>query len=494
MRSCLTIIAIAIAIGAVVSLVGIARLRGLVRRAVQQAQRRSHGRQQRRRAEKIQRDLPASWKDDILKLDGIQDVIPGLVDTISFPEVNGPVVINGWEPETLAFGHINLVATTPKGRMLAKGDKKVVMLGTIVANNLGKNVGDTFDLIENQPVTVVGIFESFSVYDNGSIVMPLAEAQRVLDRADRITGYSIVLTPQGRNRIAEMRKEIEGLILILEGKDRIDTIRKELAQADLAPAVKTRLDKAWGEIAEEIHQTGFTPAIKDRIRTTEKEIQSIAVPAAKTQASSIPFAIKERIRKTSEELLKLDETRSVQALSVREHLNSLVELKLAKAMAWLTSAIALFIGLFGMMNTMVMSVHERTREIGILRAVGWRPRRVLRMVLFEAVALSQLGSLVGILGSFLILKLLTKVPMVNGMIEGRLNLAWPSGASSSPASSASRRHPARHPRRPPAPVGGAAARMMGWERQSPIGPGNGRRAARREPYGSGIRLAQHLLV
>jgi putative ABC transport system permease protein len=43
------------------------------------------------------------------------------------------------------------------------------------------------------------------------------------------------------------------------------------------------------------------------------------------------------------------------------------------------------------------------------------------MVLFEAVALSQLGSLVGILGSYFVLKVLTRVPLVNGLIEGKLN-------------------------------------------------------------------------
>src|SRR4029077_9808157 len=68
----------------------------------------------------------------------------------------------------------------------------------------------------------------------------------------------------------------------------------------------------------------------------------------------------------------------------REFVRSRPELQLAKGMAWLTSLIALLIGTFGMMNTMVMSIHERTREIGTLRAVGWRRGRVIRMVLSEA--------------------------------------------------------------------------------------------------------------
>jgi len=44
--------------------------------------------------------------------------------------------------------------------------------------------------------------------------------------------------------------------------------------------------------------------------------------------------------------------------------------KTFEAMNWGTSAIALLVGTFGVMNTMFMSVFERTREIGILIALG----------------------------------------------------------------------------------------------------------------------------
>jgi ABC-type antimicrobial peptide transport system permease subunit len=49
-----------------------------------------------------------------------------------------------------------------------------------------------------------------------------------------------------------------------------------------------------------------------------------------------------------------------------------------------------------MMNAMLMSVFERTQEIGVLRALGWRRGRVLRLIVGEALLLSVLSSLAGI--------------------------------------------------------------------------------------------------
>jgi putative ABC transport system permease protein len=64
------------------------------------------------------------------------------------------------------------------------------------------------------------------------------------------------------------------------------------------------------------------------------------------------------------------------------------------------SILAVGIGAIGVMNTMVMSVFERTREIGILRAVGWSGRRILRMIISESIFLCLVaavaGSLVGV--------------------------------------------------------------------------------------------------
>jgi putative ABC transport system permease protein len=58
---------------------------------------------------------------------------------------------------------------------------------------------------------------------------------------------------------------------------------------------------------------------------------------------------------------------------------------------------ALFIAVIGIMNTLALSIHERTREIGLLRAVGMTRTQVRRMIRWEAVTVALLGAVVGLL-------------------------------------------------------------------------------------------------
>jgi ABC-type antimicrobial peptide transport system permease subunit len=80
-----------------------------------------------------------------------------------------------------------------------------------------------------------------------------------------------------------------------------------------------------------------------------------------------------------------------------EFADGITDMQLFKASTWAISALALVVGGLGMTNTMVMSVFERTREIGVLRALGWRKPRVLGMIVRESVVLSLMGGIAGVL-------------------------------------------------------------------------------------------------
>ena len=60
------------------------------------------------------------------------------------------------------------------------------------------------------------------------------------------------------------------------------------------------------------------------------------------------------------------------------------------------TGLTMLVGGIVMMNAMLMSVFERTQEIGLLRALGWRRRRVVFMILVEALALSLFSGIAGV--------------------------------------------------------------------------------------------------
>ena len=57
---------------------------------------------------------------------------------------------------------------------------------------------------------------------------------------------------------------------------------------------------------------------------------------------------------------------------------------------------SVIISIFGIVNTLVLSVYERTREIGMLRAIGTTRRQMRRIVRYESVITSIIGGILGI--------------------------------------------------------------------------------------------------
>lgn len=86
------------------------------------------------------------------------------------------------------------------------------------------------------------------------------------------------------------------------------------------------------------------------------------------------------------------------------------------------AAISLVVGGIGIMNIMLVSVTERTREIGIRLAIGAVAREVLMQFLVEAVVLSCLGGLAGLVIAQLAIAILSPLMQVSWMFDAQINV------------------------------------------------------------------------
>ncbi len=94
-----------------------------------------------------------------------------------------------------------------------------------------------------------------------------------------------------------------------------------------------------------------------------------------------------------------------------------------RGMAWAASLVGLIMGLLIVFNTMLVAVLEKTREIGVLAAVGWSRRRILVLIMSESLLISALGGLAGIAIGYLGLQLLIMHPKLQGFVVVAPSLA-----------------------------------------------------------------------
>ncbi|HEY2840982.1 MAG TPA: ABC transporter permease [Pirellulales bacterium] len=324
-RSALTICGMAVAVSAVVALVGIADgfeqsflklFEGhdadiIVSRA--------------RSADRMASELDESLGPKIAAVSGVDKVEPVLFDTVALPELpTTPVVLQGLDPDSKSLVDLHLVA----GRAPTAQDHKAVMVGQMLAANLGKNVDDTIEIYEGEDCRIVGVYNGESTFENGAIILPLRELQRMLGQQGLVNIFNVTVQhPTTDEAVKKVVDELNGLHL------------------------------------------GIT------------------------------------------------------ALATKLYVASDPKIQGAKAMAWSTSAIALIVGAIGMLNTMIVSVFERTSEIGVLRAIGWRKSRIFRMILLESGILCVAGSVFGTLLALLMTFALSRAPATNGLISSRVSPA-----------------------------------------------------------------------
>ncbi len=93
-----------------------------------------------------------------------------------------------------------------------------------------------------------------------------------------------------------------------------------------------------------------------------------------------------------------------------------------KAVSLSISIIALVMGELGVFNTLLMIVQERTREIGIVAAIGWSDGQIMASILAEGLMMCVAGCVLGVALGFLIALLFPLIPRIGDYIQFKPSL------------------------------------------------------------------------
>ena len=290
----------------------------------------------------------------IRKMDGVQYVAGGIHENsrVHFGDKRWFTRMHGTD---VMMPSIKRAWTFTGGRFFSEREQdrgaQVIVLGQVVVDRLfgaGVNpVGQTVTLW-NQPFEVVGVVTSATwvvqpapgddQFD--AVYMPYTTTQRLLNLSKL---NDITVTAESSGDVSRLSRDITRL---LRARHRI---------GDNDPDDFTIITQA----AKALTTGGLPPGVARAVAANVAELEKVTL---------------EQLALTME--------------------------RASKTMTWLLAAVAavsLLVGGIGIMNITLLSVTERTKEIGLRMAVGARGKDVLRQFLFEAVVISALGGLLGII-------------------------------------------------------------------------------------------------
>jgi putative ABC transport system permease protein len=118
-----------------------------------------------------------------------------------------------------------------------------------------------------------------------------------------------------------------------------------------------------------------------------------AVDLIKTAPGADVKAVQARINKLLDARFPIVKSQDQQQYKddITKHVNQILFLVYALL------SLSIIVSLFGIVNTLVLSIHERTRELGMMRAIGTSRRQVRRIVRYESLITALLGAVLGLL-------------------------------------------------------------------------------------------------
>ncbi|MEK6574955.1 MAG: ABC transporter permease, partial [Chloroflexota bacterium] len=296
------------------------------------------------------------------------------------------VVALGAFGEGLASGMENMFSTTDAD--LTVGQREAVML---MLSGVDERLGDEIDElpgVEEVAGTVIGVVQ-----------MP--ESPYFIVAGEDPGGFMM----QHYKLIAG--SPITGRKQILLGKIAAENFNKQVGESFRLNQVTYRVVGIY-ETGVGLEDGGAVMALDDAQSAFDKRYQ-VNYFNLKVKDPREIDAIKQQIEEGWPDLAAI---RSGEATQEMEIYN------LYRSFGLFLGIFAVIVGGLGMMNTTLMSVLERTREIGVLRAVGWRRRRIITMILGESLVLGLLGGVAGIGIGIGLTELARLSPSVRSMLSG----------------------------------------------------------------------------
>ncbi|MCI0682853.1 MAG: ABC transporter permease [Gemmataceae bacterium] len=279
--------------------------------------------------QRIASNLDEALGERMRKVPGVRAVEPTLIDLVTFEQAQlVAVYVFGLKVDSRLIDKTRLL----QGRFVRSGDHRKAMMGNMLARSLGKKAGDTVE-IEGEPFEIVGVYDSYNMIEANGAMVPIHELQELMGRHNQVTTFLI-----------------------------------------------------------------FLDDVPDKVAAVERVKQEI-----------------EAMRDDRGQTLRL----AVQ--STQDHVKTMFETQMLKGLAWASSTIALIIGLVSMLNTMMMSIAERIREIATLRAVGWRKRRIVKMIVLESLVLAAVGCAVGVALALPLVEFLSRYSLTSTVVVGRIS-------------------------------------------------------------------------
>ena len=159
---------------------------------------------------------------------------------------------------------------------------------------------------------------------------------------------------------------------------------------------------SWDELVVTPITTYQARLFSNKTPSGEDAVQQISVQLASAEVmDQVTEDIESVLRKRHK--IDADEDDDFSVVSMEQMLGTFETITLALTVfLGMIGGISLLVGSIGIMNIMLVSVTERTREIGLRKAIGAKRRDILMQFLLEAATLSIIGGIIGLIGAWLL--------------------------------------------------------------------------------------------